>query len=480
MYRIAAAAAVVTVLSAIASAGSLQQEVDRLLASPDAKAARVSVRILEADTGKVLYSYHAEDVLPVASNAKLVTSAAALDLLGSKFELTTTVVARGEIRNGVLYGDLVLVGRGDPSMSTHWYPDVMAPMRRLASEAASSGIRTVTGDMVADDLYFDRQFLCPTWPSNQWINWYEAPVAALAFNDNCVNVSVSAGPSDGAPAVLTYYPPVGYANIINAILTTSSKKRHGYAFDRKSLENNVTAKGYFYARSEPSEDTFTVYDPSLYTAAALRAALQEAGVGVQGATRLMDPSEEPTLVGCRVLAVNRISLGEVVKYCNVNSQNLYAEMLLKTLGREVVGQGSFQGGAQAVARYLQELNIFPGTYWAADGCGLSHETRYSAKILTEVIRHMYQSPEVVAFRDSLPLAGFDGTMEERLTEPEYRGKVRAKTGYILNASALSGFAQTSNGKTLIFSMVFNNFKGYRYSIRPLQDEICRAMINSAP
>ena len=478
--RLTTAVAIVATAWASALGGELRDKVDSILSSKDLAGAAVGVRILDAESGRVLYSYHSDDVLSAASNAKVVTTAAALDLLGSKFELTTTLLTRGAVRNGVLYGDLVLVGKGDPSMSTHWTKDVMEPLRRFAREAASAGITAVTGDIVADDLYFDREFWCPSWPENQWIYWYQAPVSALAFNDNCVDVSVAPGGAEGAPAKVSYYPAVGYARLLNTIVTTPNKKKT-YAFYRGKFDNEVTAKGYVYIKREETVDYFTVYDPALYTAAGLKAALEEAGIRVRGTTRLMSEGEQSTLSGAQVLAVNRITLGEAAKYCNVNSQNLYAEMILKTIGRESVGKGSFAGGAEAVGRFLEKLGIPAGTYSAADGSGLSRETKYSAKILTEVLRHMYTSKEVEAFRDSLPLAGYDGTMEERLTDEAYRGKVRAKTGYILGASALSGYALTANGKTLAFSMIFNNFKGSnRYTVKPVQDNICRAMIDSTP
>jgi len=467
---------------ASAAAGDeLQASIDRILSRPSLKGASISVRVLELPGGRVLYSYHPDEVLSVASNAKVITTSAVLDALGSKFELTTTLVARGQIRNGVLYGDLVVVGRGDPSISVHWYQDVMAPLRRFAQEAAANGIQAVTGDVLAEDSYFDQEFWCPSWPRDQWIQWYQAPVAALAFNDNCVDVVVGPGPSEGAPASLVYYPAVGYVNLTTTLTTTSSRKRHGYSFYRTKFDNNVTARGAYYLRGAPVQDNFTVYDPGLYLCAALRKALEDNGVAVRGVVRRLPPAETVTLNGARVIAVNRVSLAEVVKYCNLNSQNLYAEMLLKTVGREVVGEGGFDGGARAVAKFLLKLDVLPGTYNTADGSGLSRETKYTAKALTEVLMFMYKSPDIVAFRDSLPLAGFDGTMEGRLGEQAYRGKVRAKTGYILGTSALSGYALTANGKTVAFSMVFNNFKGSnRWTIKPIQDDVCRAIVDSRP
>lgn len=479
------AAAVFAALCGPATAQGLRSRVDEILASPKLQGAQVSLRIIEMPNGRVLYSSRAEETLSVASNAKLVTVAAALDLLGGDFELTTTLVAAGKIAKGTLHGDLVIVGRGDPSMSEHWYGrDVMAPMRRLAAEVRAAGITAVTGDLLANDLYFDRRFWCASWPTNQWIHWYQAPVGALAFNDNCVDALVGPGASAGAPARVKIHPDVGYISLLNLIKTTSSLKEHrkrGFGFYRNKTANGVSAKGRYYLKASPSQTNFTVYDPSLYTAAAMAKALGEAGVSIGGATRRMTINETGKLDGARVLGVHRVKLAEVVKFCNLNSQNLYAEMLLKTLGREVEGEGSFSGGAKAVSRFLEKVGLKPGEYTVADGSGLSRETKFSAMGLTRVLKHMYGHSEVNAFRDSLPLSGYAGSLASRLTEEPYLGKVRAKTGYILGVSALSGYALTSNGKTVAFSMVFNGFKGSnRYTIKPVQDDVCRAIVDSSP
>jgi len=474
--------AIFLMLAVPARPADIKAGIDGLLTCKELSGASTGVRIIDVASGEVLYSYHPDDVLSVASNAKLVTTSAALDLLGPNFELSTTLAARGEIKEGTLCGDLILIGKGDPSISVHWTgADVTAPLRKFASDVKAAGINTVTGDIVADDLYFDREFLCPSWPETQWIQWYEAPVAAMAFNDNCVDVTVGPGASVGSPAELVYAPAVGYVNLLNDIKTIAVRKGHGYAFRRVINSNDVTARGGYYIKAGPANDNFTIYDPSMYLATALRKALEDAGVKVSGKVRLMEKFEVETLATTRKLSANRISLAEAVKYCNLHSQNLYAEMIFKTLGREVAGEGSFAGGAKAVDRFLSKVGVGAGMQAIADGSGLSRETRYSAKVMTEVLRYMYTSRGNVALRDSMPLAGYDGTMEKRLTEPEYRGKVRAKTGYILGTSALSGYVRAANGKMLAFSIVFNHFKGgNRYVAKPLQDNICRILVNSTP
>lgn len=483
--RILLAASVIMLAARIAWADGLQTRIDAILANPQLDGAVLSIRVIELPRGRVLYSFNSEEPLAVASNAKIVATAAALDLLGPDFELSTTLVAAGSITSGVLHGNLVIVGRGDPSISEHWNgKDVMAPLRRFAAEAKASGIETVSGDIVANDLYFDRQFWCPSWPSNQWIHWYEAPVGALAFNDNCVDATVGPGAAPGEPASVRLYPDVGYIDFTNSIQTTSSLKTHrsrGYGFYRNKLENSVTARGYYYLKAAPAKSNFTIYDPSLYIATALKKALADAGIKVTGRPRRMRQDEVAALDGAEVIALNRVSLAEVVKHCNLNSQNLYAEMLLKTLGREVEGEGSFEAGARAVGRFLEKIGIRPGEYTMVDGSGLSRETCFSAMALTKVLQHMYTHPSVNSFRDSLPLSGYPGSLASRLAQTPYMGKVRAKTGYILRASSLSGYALTANDKTLAFSMVFNDFKGSnRYTIKPIQDDICRALVDSSP
>jgi serine-type D-Ala-D-Ala carboxypeptidase/endopeptidase (penicillin-binding protein 4) len=468
-------------LSAPLMAGDVKQQIDAILANPGLKGAMIGVHVIDVADGSVIYSYHADDVLSVASNAKLVTTSAILDALGPNFELTTSLIARGEIKNGTLYGDLILVGKGDPSMSTHWTgSDVTLPLQRFAKEALAAGITNVTGDVVVDDFYFDRQFLNPSWPKTQWIQWYEAPVAAMAFNDNCVDVTITPGSAVGAPAALTFVPAVDYVNIVNTIKT--SPKGSDYSFWRTLTSNEVTAKGtYCIKAGTVTDEHFTVYDPSMFLGAGLKKTFENNGIKTAGTLRLMAPSEEPTLVGTRLVAVNRVTLADVVKYCNLHSQNLYAEMLFKTLGKEVTGEGSWIGGSKAVARFLEKVGARPGTYVAADGSGLARETRYSAAILTNILKYMYTSKGNVALRDSMPLAGYDGTMEKRLTDPAYRGKVRAKTGYILGTSSLSGYVVTANNKVLAFSIVFNKFKGGNKNFaHPVQDTICKVLVDSAP
>lgn len=466
-------------------AESLRDLMDRVLTKDELAGARLSVRVIELPHGRVLYSYKSEEALSVASNAKIVTSAAALDLLGPDFELSTTLVACGNVSGGTLYGDLVLVGKGDPSISRHFAgADVMAPLRFFAKECQASGIKRVSGDILANDFYFDRQLLCTSWPSDQWIHWYEAPVCALAFNDNCVDATINPGSSDGTKAIVKIRPDVGYITLSNSIKTTSSLKQHrgyGYGFYRGKTDTSVTARGYYYIKAGPVEATFTVPDPSLYLATGLRAALSDAGIRVDGHCRRMDAKDTSRLDGASVIAVNRVTLADVVKYCNLNSQNLYAEMLFKTLGKEIEGEGSFEAGSRAVGRFLAKAGIQPGEYTVSDGSGLSPQTRFSAMALTEVLKFMYTHRHVTPFRDSLPLSGYEGSLASRLAEGPYLGKIRAKTGYINGASALSGYALTSNGKTLAFSLIFNDFKGSnRYTIKPIQDEICRALVDSAP
>jgi len=340
--RLTAWAVCLLLATSACHAESLREKIDAILAAPELEEAALSVRVVELPAGRVLYSYHADEPLPLASNAKIVTTAAALDLLGGDFELTTTLVAHGSVEKGALYGDLVVVGQGDPGISEHWNgSDVMEPLRRFARETRDAGLLRVEGDLVADDFYFDRQFHCPSWPSDQWIHWYEAPVAALAFNDNCVDAVIAPGPRAGGPADITLLPDVGYVTLRNRTKTSATRKRPSYGFYRKRFDNDVTAKGYYPLGAGPAKTNFTVHDPSLYLATALRKALADEGIEVTGKVRRMVRDEYGKFEGGKVLAVHRTTLAEAVRFCNLNSQNLYAEMILKTMGREVEGAGSF-------------------------------------------------------------------------------------------------------------------------------------------
>lgn len=440
----------------------------------------IGVHVLELGSGETVYSYNAATQRILASNTKIITSAAALDRLGPGYFFETEVLARGEVREGILYGDLAILGGGDPNLSGRQYQgDAFGPFREWGQALARLGIRRVEGDLFLVHGLFDSELVHPDWPRNQLTRWYEAPVAALSFNDNCVLVRVEPASRAGASARVTADPPLPLFQVESSASTTSRGSQQWLDIDRKQSsgeENTLTVRGRIYQRSDPIDKWVTVADPVTFFGTALREALREEGVEVTG--RLVPAARlaRSDAVWRRVLT-HRTDLLTVLEVVNKRSQNFYAESVLKLLGAEQCGDGSWLGGARAVREFLDELGLVPGSYQFADGSGMSRNNRFTPEQITQILRAMFGHPWGAEYVRTLPTSGERGLRwARRLADPPYRGNVMAKTGYLSGVSTLSGYAKARSGKIYAFSILMNSIRTDRQA-KAAQDRIVRAVID---
>jgi len=486
----------VVVLSAwsgpVASAAprtALQRRIDGILSGRALRGTAIGCRVIDVASGKVLYSYHATDPLLPASNMKLATTAAALETLGLDYAFVTRV--------GLVGRDLVVIGAGDPNISGRFHDgNVTAVFEGWAKALAAKGVTRIEGDLIADDTLFDRQYVHPTWPREQLHRWYCAPVGALSLNDNCADVTVLPASRPGLKAVVRVAPPGGYVTIVNAARTVS-RGRLLVSFGRHPGASVITVRGRVPAGARGYTESVTIDDPGAFFAATLKHVLAQHGVTVRGECR---PAAAPTdLERFRPLAEHRSTLVETVKVTNTRSQNFYAECLFKLLGAKSGGApGTFGKGAVAVERFLAmktgrktgktgktgDTNpkfVSPVFHFTvADGSGLSRRNRLSAMHITNLLRYMAGRPSAKVFRNSLATAGVDGGLKRRMAEAPFRGRVHAKTGTIRGVSALSGYADTCDGRTLAFSILINNHRRTAAQMRTLQDDVCRTLVGSTP
>lgn len=431
----------------------------------------LGVSVVELDTGETVYSYNADTPLVVASNQKLLTTAAALDALGPGYFFETRLVQRGRVDGGALAGDLGVIGSGDPQISGREFAgDPYGAFRPWAAALRERGVSRVTGDLYLAHGRFEPLKVHPDWPADQLLEWYEAPVSALSFSDNCILVRVSPGRA-GGPAVIETVPSLPLFRIENRAVTSS--KRRGARIYVSRTEDVMTVRGSIDAGSGPFETWMTVPDPVRYFGAALRAALAEEGIVLEGALR---PVERlPGAVWERV-AVHRSDLVTAVRTTNKRSQNFYAESLLKALAVERCGQGSWRDGVRALAELLESIGVPRGAFQLADGSGMSRRNRLTARGLTTLLRHMFFHPAAAEFAQSLPYGGEDmGSWKRRMAAPPYRGNVLAKTGTLNGVSALSGYAKAASGKSYAFSILLNQTRG---SSHGTQDRIVMALIDN--
>jgi D-alanyl-D-alanine carboxypeptidase/D-alanyl-D-alanine-endopeptidase (penicillin-binding protein 4) len=358
----------------------------------------------------------------------------------------------------VLHGDLVLYGRGDPNLSGRFSDtdDALEPFRRLAAGLRERGVTRVEGGLVADESYLSGPPYGSGWAWED-IQWhFGAEVSALSFNDNLVTVHIAPGARAGDPCVVTLTPDVGYLEIDNQAVTGSGAKLavHG------SIDGSIVAVGGgMPARSAGWTGELAVHEPALYAAAAFRRALADAGVEVAGPTSKLDAYMlRPKALApdglVELAAIDSLPLADLVRVVNKHSQNLHAELLLRLLGHErgPAYLPSDEAGLAVVGGFLERAGALDPNAVLRDGCGLSRLDRVTPGMLQGVMRAMSVSPVSAAFLDSLPEAGFDGTLRHRLGGVP----VRAKTGSLQTAKSLSGYVTALTGQRLAFSIVYNN------------------------
>ncbi|MDP9120871.1 MAG: D-alanyl-D-alanine carboxypeptidase/D-alanyl-D-alanine-endopeptidase, partial [Acidobacteriota bacterium] len=374
---------------------------------------------------------------------------------------------------GVLQGDLGVVGGGDPNISGRAYDgDSLAVFRGWARELLARGVRRVEGDLFLDASLFEAQQIHPDWPRGQLASWYEAPVAALSFSDNCILVRVGPG-RRGQPAQVELTPKVNLFRVDNRARTSSSPRHNHLTIVRQ--DDRLTISGSVYEKSGWFEEWVSVPDAVTYFGAALVDAFAEEGVEIKGRERQVPQLPGP--VWERV-SVYRSSLVPTIRIANKHSQNFYAESLLKLLGARRCGSGSWREGTRAVEEFLIGLGVPRGSFHMVDGSGMSRENRFSPRAVTQLLRYMYHHPAASEFVQSLPFSGDpEGSLHRRMVVPPYAGNVFAKTGTLEGVSALSGYAKARSGKTYAFSILCNRTRG-AWGARQDQDRIVMTLIDN--
>lgn len=449
-----------------APAGRVRQA----LAEHEVPGARVGVAVVDLASGREVFARNAGQKFILASNAKLFSTAAALNLLGADYEFETRLMAGGEIAGGVLRGDLILRGGGDPSIASRFQSDAPDLPLQWAEKVAKAGIRTVRGDLVADDSFFDREWTAPGWPEDQLTFWYCAPIGALSFQDNCVMMSATGAARNGEPPSVRVEPSFPGIEIANEARTAA---RGWLAFSTRGALTFVASGA---VRAGTTQRRYvTVGDPGMYLAHAFAHALREAGVEIQGRVRRASEAEEGR--EGRLLARTRSPLLQSCEVANKRSHNFYAEQIFKTLGAETFGKGTFANGARAALRFSRQAGIPAGQVELVDGSGLSRGNAATPAAVAKLLQFMHDSELGEAFRGTLAISGTDGTLRRRMGDANMRGRIVAKTGTLSGVSALSGYAEASDGRKFAFSILCEGFeRGHAGRARAMQDAVCRALV----
>ncbi len=437
----------------------LQRRIDALLATPGLERATWGIAVQSIASGEALYSLNPGRLLMPASAMKLVTLAAAADHLGWDHVFETQVLATGESDDGVLDGDLVVVGSGDPSLDD-WDGKASALFAAWAERLKARGIHTVGGRIVGDDNAFDDEGLGAGWTWEDLGASYAAGVGALQLNQNSARLTIVPGAEAGAPAGLAAEPASSSLEVSNELVTSAAGSDLTLWVRRLPGSPRLQVRGTVPLGQPPVFRAVSVDNPTRYFVEALRTALAANGIEVRGPGVDIDdlPNPPARAEGLPLIVHRSPPLGELAATMMQNSQNMYAETLLKALGAGSEAPASVDAGLAVVRQVLRRWEIEEDALLIADGSGLSRYNLAAPEALTSLLLHVYRAEYLRdPFLAALPVAGQSGTLARRMTGTAADGRVRAKTGSFSNARTLAGYVTSADGEPIAFAIVANHF-----------------------
>lgn len=476
----------------------LRTQLAAQLAEPRFASAVFGVKIVSLDTGKTLFEQDATRLLSPASNCKLFTMALALDRLGGDYRIRTSLYAASRpTRSGTLEGDLIVFGRGDPSFNARRHGgDIFAALDRLVSALTNAGVRRVRGDVVGDDSFFQGPPYGSGWAWDDMQYYYGAEISALSINDNTLELSITPGRTIGAPCHLTLRPQTAYLVLSNRTFTVTNGVKRALQLYRPIEHNVLYVAGHMPLDDPGYTETVTVHQPAGLFASLLREALRRRGVRVHGRVRAVGWLERQTepLDTARLIELASVEsppLRELVREVQKPSQNLYTDLILAHIGElerarraqtgsdaaRVAFRTSEELGVEALEAFLERVGIGRHEVRFEEGSGLSRNNLATPAAIVKLLAYMDQHPEAEAWREALPIAGVDGTLRNRMKDTPAAGNVRAKTGTLRWAAALSGYVTSAAGERLAFALVLNRYvpPDAEHSARAELDKIAVAL-----
>ncbi len=441
----------------------LDERIDAIVEGEQVRSALWGIYVQDLHSGRVLYRRNADQALLPASNQKLLTTATALDVLGSAYRYQTTLYFDGRADGAVLRGDLILEGSGDPTFGSRRF-EQEDPLRQWAQQLAQLGVTRIEGRIIGDDDAFDDDAYPDGWDVSYVATEGFAPArSGLTYRDNLVAFKIEAT-AKGRPVAVEAEPP-GYFTLHNQATTSARKRGPTPRVDRRVGTETVRLHGTA-PRAYSGTLDLPVSDPTAFALFSFARHLRQAGIDVAAALLDVDAlPEKPSYDRARPLFVYASPpLAEIVRVINKDSNNLYAEQVFHTFG----WGGTAEGGARRVREVLARLGIPSEDLSVRDGSGLSRKDLVTPEALARLLVRMDAHPERAAFLASLPEGG------ERKTTLQYRLRgvpVRAKTGSLEYARSLSGYVESADGRTLVFVILANNYTVSAYRINQAIDSI---------
>lgn len=449
------------------------QDLASILNSAPNQEATWSVTVRDAE-GNILEGWNTDKLIIPASNQKLFTTAAVLDGLGSDFEYHTMIYRTGEITDSVLYGDLIIRGVGDPTISGILYEDDREyVLKSLNKQIKASGIKEISGKLIANDSYFDSMIYPKGWDWDDLAFYYGVEIAPLSFNNNAVDLVVTANGEVGERPSIQWFPyNTDYVTFENEQQIDSPSSEYDEDY-RKELGTNNFYLGSSLPKGYLEEESLAITDASLYFLDSFQKFLNRNGIITDGELEKQNVNINDYWSTYPIVAVHTSQpLGELIEWTNKESDNFYTEMILKTLAAEVAGiPGTFENGIKEVRNFLGGLGIDTTYVIMKDGSGMASGNFTTTGILSEFLAKMRGHKDFNSFYRSMSVAGIDGTIAYRMKGTSLYNNFKGKSGYVGGVRTLSGYMTTSSGEQIIVSMSANNFIGKVRSIDAVHEQI---------
>ncbi|MFC5603420.1 D-alanyl-D-alanine carboxypeptidase/D-alanyl-D-alanine-endopeptidase [Sporosarcina koreensis] len=447
----------------------LERNINAIMTDSSMKSIISSVTVRSASTGEVIYESNADRKVTPASTLKILTSAAALETLGEEYRFTTQLLTDGSLEKGVLNGNLYLQGQGDPTLMKNDLDQFAATLTKL-------GVKKINGDLVGDDSWFDSIRLSPGIDKSDETFYYAAQISGLTLSPNADydagTVIVNASPTKkGYKAKVTMTPDTGIVTIINKSNTVPKGYKNTLSIKRQQGTNNIVITGNVPLGSAGKKEWVTVSNPTAYTLDVFKKSLAAKGIKFTTPSKVARRQAPQSAV---VLTSRQsMPLKQLMRPFMKLSNNTHAEILAKTMGKHVYGEGSWNAGLRVMRDFGQSIGLDPAEWNFEDASGMSHNNKVTSAQLTELLFLARNAPWYGSFVQGLPISGMNerfvgGTLRNRLTGSSVKGKIIAKTGSLNQVNSLAGYVETKNGETLIFSVLT---QGQKATALPAIDRI---------
>lgn len=452
---------------------ALQAFVDSLLNQKSLTGASWSVRFFDPDKEEQICEYDADRLLIPASIVKMVNSAAAIDRLGPDYRFETRFYTSAPLTAaGQLNGDLIVSAGGDPSMETKSVDSLRASwMENIADSLYGHGLREIDGDLRLVTHAYRLECAPSAWEIGDVKEGFAPAVDGFGFNNNVCQLAIFPGESVGAPARINLYPAYSPLQVNSGIVTGKKGDDNWVEYHITPCHDEITITGVIALGDDGEYIWMPIQDPSAYFGAALKAALLERGITVQGNVRVEHGGHVGSNNKTPFYVHHSAPLTATLSLMNKDSDNYSAEYMLRALGMDRAGSGTAEAGLKAILNFLNRNKIERQQIRLVDGCGLARRNLCSATGLTDLLTVMHHHRYGGTFKYTLAHSGIDGTLDYRMSSPKLAGRVRAKTGTMTFSSSLAGYLTLESGKEIAFAILCNNFSTSRHHIRGIQDQI---------